>query len=290
MGTEEDIQAALAVSEEGSFAGVRDRRIHWQSWSPAGDQRIRATVVILHGYGEHLGRYEAVAQALVRARFEVFALDHHGHGRSDGPRARIVLAEAVSDADRLVDIAVQRGGEGPVFVLGHSLGGAISLRYALAHQDRLRGLVLSGALVANDAGRVMTKLGKAIGRVAPWMPVSKLDPKAVSRDPAVVCAYTSDPLVAHGPVPALTAREILVHVETIPDMLAEITVPTLVIYGTEDRLCPPRGSVMLANQLGSSDLSTRAYEGLYHEVLNEPERAQVLGDVIGWLEARSPVL
>lgn len=284
MGTEEQTDTTgRGTTERSSFTGTRGRRIFWQSWSPAGDQPINAAVTIAHGYGEHLGRYEHVARRLVSEGYVVYALDHHGHGRSEGTRGRIDLADAVADLDQLVVTAGQQRPGKRQFLLGHSLGGAIALRYALAHQDRLNGMILSGPLAALDGGAALTAIGKLLGRYAPSLPVSRIDPRWVSRDPSVVARYVADPLVYHRPVPAGSAREMLLHVETLPGETPRITLPTLLMYGTEDRLCPPRGAIMLADRLGSSDLTTHAYEGLYHEIMNEPERDRVLDEITDWL-------
>ena len=278
----------LAVKQNGTFVGTRGRRIFWQSWSPAGDQRSRAAVVIAHGYAEHSGRYEFVAQRLTHAGYTAFALDHHGHGRSEGRRAQIVLADAVADLDQLVSVVTGDGVAVPAFLLGHSLGGAIALRYALAHQRRLTGMVLTGPLAAIDEPAALTPLVKVLARIAPGLPVTKLDTSLVSRDPAVLESYRTDPLVYHRPVPAVTAYEMLVHVKTLAEEAPAITLPTLLLYGGADGLCPVRGAEMLSARLGSTDLTTRSYEGLFHEILNEPERATVIRDIVRWLDAHTP--
>lgn len=279
--------AEAPVTEDGTFAGTRGRRIYWQSWSPAGDQRLRGTVAIAHGLGEHLGRYRYVAERLVADGYAVHALDHHGHGRSEGTRARIALDDAVADLDTLIAMARDQRPGLPLYLLGHSLGGAIALRYALGHQDRLDGLLLSGPLASLNAGPLRRGFGLLLGRVAPWMPATKIDPRWISRDPAVVARYITDRLVHHRAIPAATVREILVHVRMLPGSVDAIKLPALLMYGTEDRLCPPEGSVMLTERIGSEDLTTQAYEGLFHEVLNEPERDRVLDRVLNWLDQRS---
>jgi alpha-beta hydrolase superfamily lysophospholipase len=126
---------------------------------------------------------------------------------------------------------------------------------------------------------------KVLSAVAPKLPVFGVDSKLVSRDPAVVAAYDSDPLVHHGKLPVRTVAELAAAVDSWPSTVGAITVPTLLMYGTEDRLCPPRGSVMLSDRIGAKDLTVKAYDGLYHEILNEPEQEQVLDDILLWLAA-----
>jgi acylglycerol lipase len=271
---------------EASFTGSRGVRIAWRSWLPPGPPR--ALVVVVHGAGEHSGRYEHVAAALVSAGYGVSALDHRGHGRSEGTRALIERVDhAVADVDQLVGLALDANPGAQVFVLGHSMGGLIALRYALAHQDRLAGLILSGTLAAiEDVPAALRMLGRLLSTLAPATPLIAIDPELVSRDPAVVAAYRSDPLVHHGKLPARTAAEIADAVERLASTVGDIHLPTLVLYGTADGLCPPAGSVMLGERIGSSDITVKAYDGLFHEILNEPERAAVLDDVLAWLDAR----
>jgi alpha-beta hydrolase superfamily lysophospholipase len=273
-----------AILDEGNFNGVRGRRIVWRSWSPAGDQPLNGVVTLAHGYGEHSGRYAYVASRLTAEGYVVYAPDHHAHGRSQGRRGRVSLAAAVTDLDQmLVTVSIARHPDLPHFLLGHSMGGLIALRYAIAHQDRLAGLVLSAPLAAVDGGAALKAVGKLLGAIAPGVPVSRVDPKLVSRDQAVVAAYVADPLNHHGPVPAGVGREFLLSTQALPHDVRQITIPTLLLWGTADRLCPPRGAEAVAANIGSSDFTKRAYDGLFHEIMNEPERDLVLDEIVGWL-------
>jgi alpha-beta hydrolase superfamily lysophospholipase len=245
--------------------------------------------VIAHGVSEHSGRYEHVAARLVRERYAVYALDHRGHGRSEGPRVLIDrMDNAVADLDTLIVLAASRHPGAPVFLLGHSMGGAISLCYGMRNGKRLTGLMLSGPVAALDAAPpVMRLAAKVLSQLTPRLPVYGVDASLISRDPAVVKAYEDDPLVHHGKVPARTVAELAAAVESFPDGVGAITVPTLIMYGTADALCPPAGSEMLGERVGASDTTVTPYEGLYHEILNEPEQEQVLDDVCQWLAARA---
>ena len=275
----------VGASEEGSFRGFRARRIVWQSWSPAGDQQPKGVVTIAHGYGEHMGRYQHVVARLNEARFAVYALDHHGHGRSAGKRGRVSLRRAVDDLDQLiVTVSRAKNRDLPQFLLGHSMGGAIALRYAMAHQNRLTGLALSAPLAAVEGGPALHAFGRVLGTLFPAAPVSRVDPRLVSRDHPVVKDYIADPLNHHGPIPAGVARDFIVHVGTLAADVKRITLPTLLMWGTSDRLCLPAGSELVAANIGSEDLTVKPYEGLFHEIMNEPERDQVLDDLVAWLD------
>jgi alpha-beta hydrolase superfamily lysophospholipase len=267
-----------------SFPGAGGVEIFWRAWLP--DGAPEAVVVIAHGAGEHSGRYEHVAQRLVAERYAVYAIEHRGHGRSQGPRALIDrIDNAVADLDELVRLAAGAHPGAPVFLLGHSMGGTIAVRYALAHQRRLSGLVLSGPLAALQAPPApMRVAARLLSAVAPRAPLIAIDSTQVSRDPAVVRDYQQDPLVHHGKLPARTVVELADAIDAFPQSVGTITLPTLIMYGTDDGLCPPEGSVMLAERIGSATL--KSYPGLYHEILNEPEREQVLDDLCSWLAAR----
>lgn len=271
------------TSQHGELTGVGGLKLYRQAWLL--DAEPRAVVVIAHGAGEHSDRYEHVAARLNSEGYAVQALDHRGHGRSEGPRALIDrMNNAVADLDGLIaSIADGR----PVFLLGHSMGGSIALKYAIAHQGRLQGLVLSGPLAALEAASPAQRIAaKALSAVAPRLGVIAVDASLISRDPEVVRSYETDPLVHHGKLPARTVAELAVAVESFPDSVGAITVPTLIMYGTADKLVPPAGSMMLGERIGAADKVVKPYDGLYHEILNEPEREQVLDDMCGWLSAR----
>ena len=229
----------------GFLTGVGGRRIFWRSWKP--DREASGAIVLVHGASEHSGRYGYVAEALVADGYAVHALDHRGHGRSEGPRAVIDrVASAVADVDQLVLEAHEQHPGAPVYMLGHSMGGLIAVSYALEHQDRLAGLILSGPLAALEAAPAPLRLiGRVLSAVAPSLPLVAINASLVSRDPEVVRDYESDPLNHHGKLPARTVAELATAIDAFPDAVGSITIPTLILYGTADKLCPPRGSVML---------------------------------------------
>lgn len=273
-------------SAEFALAGVGGLRLHARSWLP--EVEPAATVVIAHGLGEHGGRYLHVAERLVRAGYAVYALDHRGHGRSAGPRANVGRFDwLVDDLHALVETARGSHAGRPVLLLGHSMGGAIALAYALAHQDALRALVLSAP--ALGAGETVSPLRLALVRllsaVLPNVGALRLPAAAVSRDPAVVRAYEQDPLVFHGAVPARTVAELLRAMRGFPGAAGRLRLPVLVFHGTADSLVPLAGVQGVYERLGSADRTVTLYPGLYHEALNEPERERVLDDLVAWLAA-----
>ncbi len=251
-----------------------------QVWETDGPRGI---VVLSHGFGEHIGRYGHVAARLNDAGFLVVGPDHHGHGHSSGHRGMVDFARSVADLDSVVLSQREVHPQLPIVLLGHSMGGALALRYAVVHQDRLAGLILSAPLVTVDAHPLVKLAGAIIARICPRLPLVELDPALVSRDPAVVAAYEADPLVRHQPIPAGTALEFVRHAGTILDAAEDISLPTLLLWGTADGLCPPAGARALADALESASLSTRSFAGLFHEIFQEPERDVVLDAMVTWL-------
>jgi lysophospholipase len=277
---------------EETFAGAAGTQIYSQAWLPDGEPR--AALVIAHGFGEHSARYAHVGDKLAAAGYAVYALDHRGHGRSEGKRAMLEQWDHVlDDLGALIAKARERHPDVPVFLLGHSLGGAIALSYAMRHQDQLAGLALSGAVSKMDAAPPPVRVAaKVLSRVAPGVGVYKVDSALVSRDPAVVSAYDADPLVHHGKMPARTAGELAAAVDGFDSGLPSLSLPLLLMHGTGDEIVPAGGTKMVAERAGSADKTLKLYHGLYHEILNEPEQGEVIRDLIEWLNAhvRTPAL
>ncbi|MCV7146866.1 alpha/beta hydrolase [Mycobacterium riyadhense] len=272
---------------ERNFDGVGGVDIVYDVWTP--DTPSRAVVVLAHGLGEHARRYDHVVQRFGEAGLVTYALDHRGHGRSGGKRVVVRdITEFTADFDTLVGIATREHPGCKRIVLGHSMGGGIVFAYGVERPDNYDLMVLSApAVAAQDLVHPVVALAaKVLGVVAPGLPVQELDIDAISRDPEVVEAYITDPMVYHGRVPAGLGRALLQVGETMPRRAAALTAPLLVVHGTADRLIPIDGSRRLVECVGSADVELKEYPGLYHEVFNEPERNQVLDDVVAWITKR----
>ncbi|MGD9622748.1 MAG: lysophospholipase [Mycolicibacterium sp.] len=278
----------MAVTHsESSFDGVDGVRIVYDVWTP--DTRPRGLVILAHGYGEHARRYDHVAARFAAAGLITYALDHRGHGRSGGKRVYLRdLTEYTGDFHTLVGIAAAEHPDLPRIVVGHSMGGAVVFGYGVDHPDDYTAMVLSGPAVAaqDSVSPLKVLLAKAMGRLAPGLPVEEISAEAVSRDPEVVAAYEADPRVHHGKVPAGIGRALIELGESMPQRAAAITAPLLVVHGGEDSLIPVQGSRRLVECVGSEDVHLKVYPALYHEVFNEPEKALVLDDVAAWIEAK----
>ncbi|MCA7956370.1 lysophospholipase [Burkholderia multivorans] len=253
----------------------------------------RATVALLHGLAEHAGRYAPLAARLNAAGIDLLAIDLRGHGRSPGKRAWVArFDEYLDDADALVDEAARA--PTPLFLMGHSMGGAIAALYAIerapARACTLAGLVLSSPALApgRDVPRWMLALSRLISRVWPTFPAIRIDAALLSRDADVVAANRADPLVHHGPVPARTGAEILDAMARIERGRSALRVPVLVYHGTADKLTEPDGSRTFGARVGSADRTLTLYEGGFHETMNDIERERVIDALIGWIDARVP--
>lgn len=280
----------VTTHEQGRRPIAGGRSVYWQAWLP--HDAARGVVVVVHGIHEHSARYAHVGARLAAAGFVVYAADHRGHGRSDGRRANIErMALIQQDLRSFVRFAAARY-PGPLFMVGHSLGGLIALVYAIdagAAGGDLDGLVLSGPAVTATAGSALAKrLAPVLSAVVPDLGVASLDAEEkISRDPDVVRAYRDDPLVYRGKIKARTGAEILAVMQNLPAGLPRLSVPLLILHGTDDQICPLTGSMTVHEAVSSTDKTLHRYPGLYHEVFNEPEREQVLTDLISWLNDRS---
>jgi alpha-beta hydrolase superfamily lysophospholipase len=272
----------------GYFTGAGGVRLFYQSWGPP--VKPRAILLLVHGLAEHSGRYLNLVNELVPAGFLVCALDHRGYGRSEGRRCYVKrFDDYVEDLNTYINIVREAYPDIKIFMVGHSLGGTIATAFAEAHQEKLAGLILSAP--ALKAGSSITRRDKLLARIAsrlaPTAGVSSLDATSISKDPAVVKAYVSDPLVYTGKISARLGAEILKAIEkTIPPLMQTIKLPILIMQGAEDRLSNPEGSKLIFEGVYSSDKTLKRYDGLFHEIFNEPERAIVFADMRQWLAAR----
>lgn len=243
-----------------------------RAWPVAG---AKAAVVIVHGLAEHSGRYEHVARALNQKGYAVYAQDLRGHGQSVG-----FPGHMGEDVDRVIGDVVEhctrvRVSHDKVYLLAHSMGTLISIpAVARMPSTTLTGLILSGT--ATTPGPASADL----------VTKGAVPPEAISRDPEVVKAYVEDPLVFKK-VPNELLGLMGDISQRVRDAIPKIAIPVLLIHGTEDQLCAIDGANYVWIQLVTVDKVLQGYPGLYHEVLNEPEKDQVIADVVSWLDAHA---
>jgi alpha-beta hydrolase superfamily lysophospholipase len=263
--------------------------VHGREW-PQAD--AKGTIVIVHGLGEHIGRYAHVAACLNELGWRVVGLDQRGHGTSGGARGRLNDSnDLLADLARVIDL-VRGEHPGPLVLLGHSLGGLVAARFVAealepapaAWSRVVDALILSSP--AFDAG--MNAMQKAmlavLGPLAPNFAVGNgLDAAWLSRDPLIVAAYRADPLV-HDRIAPRLARFIVDAGVQVRGSAPRWQVPTLLLYAGADRIVAPGGSAAFAAAAPKPTVTTRVFPPLFHEIFNEPERAEVLAVVCGWLD------
>jgi len=271
---------------EGTFKGVHGLDIYHQAWVPEGE--VRASILIVHGLGEHCGRYTNVVNYLVPKGYALYGFDLPGHGKSGGVREYV---STYDDYTETLTTNYQRVREAqpdkPIFLLGHSMGGLIATAYLVDHSEDFTGAVISAPaiLIPDFVTKFTVLLGKVLSKIAPKAGVLGLDANGVSKDPAVVEAYINDPLVFHGKTTARLSAELLDKVFWVNENMETITTPLLIVHGGEDKLANPKAAQLLYDHASSKDKTLKVYDGLHHEVFNEPERELVLGDVSAWLDA-----
>jgi alpha-beta hydrolase superfamily lysophospholipase len=265
---------ATAFTVDGHAGTLAARR-----WEP---EQARWVALLCHGYGEHSGRYEYVATRLEADGAAVYTMDHVGHGLSDGERVLIDDFESVVEDFRLLDLTARREHPGlPVVLIGHSMGGMIAARYAQRYGADLAAVVLSGPVLGIWAA-VDAMLA------ADEIPDAPIDPSTLSRDPAVGRTYVDDPLVWHGPFKRRTVEALKSCLETIAAAGPVEGVPVLWLHGEDDRLVPMDGTSAGWSTFAGKDSSSKIYPGARHEIFNETNRDDVLGDVLDFVHHHLP--
>ena len=271
--------------------GLPLRLRHWPT-----SAQPRGTVLIVHGLGEHGGRYAAVARTLNEAGWCVVAHDHRGHGESGGRRGVIAAPDdLLADLARVID-TVRTVRPGRLVLLGHSLGGLVAGRFVAegvqpaaqraAWYREVDALVMSSPALDPGLSLFQQALLAVAGTLAPGLAVGNgLSPDWISRDAATVAAYVADPLV-HDRIGARLARFIADEGATVIGRAATWPLPTLLMWAGADRCVRPAGSERFATaaSVPGSPVSTRAWPALAHEIFNEPERAEVLAALVSWLD------
>ena len=288
MGWRNTPSASGGDHRDGRRDGVRSICLYQQAWHPQGHPR--GVVVLVHGLRDHSARYAAFAERLVSDGYAVYAFDLRGHGRSGGGRVWVDdFEDYLRDLDQFVtEVRAAEPGV-PLFLFGHSMGGAIVTLYTIERHPTLAGLVLSAPALAVGPEVTGFKRGATnfFSVIIPGLAVFSLDASGFSRDPAVRAADERDPLIEHGNGPARTASQLLHAIDRIQSHMSQIDVPVLALHGTADRITPPAGSAQLVARAHNPDRTLHTYPGVYHDLLHEPESAQITNDIVQWLNAHT---
>jgi alpha-beta hydrolase superfamily lysophospholipase len=279
----------MATWREGRITTTDTLSLYFQSWQPA---TPRAVVVIVHGLAEHSGRFEAPAQSLARAGFASYALDQRGHGKSPGRRVHVASFEEFhADVRAVIALACTQHPGVPLFLLGHSQGGLVAATLALRAPQGIAGLILSspffGIAERSRPRPLLALAARVLARLWPKVQfLNGVDPALLSRDAAVGIAYAADPLVSR----TVSAGWYYAAQQALAEAHAQaprLQVPTLVLYAGADALVDPEATARWVARAPQDRLDAVRYDGLYHEILNAPEKRQVQRRVEEWIVARS---
>jgi len=257
--------------------------IHKLEWLVS---EAKAHLLLVHGYAEHAGRYNGLATFLNGKNISVTSYDQRGYGKSEGTRAYIDKFERyVSD---LLEIRKQIAR--PVFLMGHSMGGLVSVQYMINKKDdTIKGLISSSAALELDPSMspILQMLAPILGFLLPKLPTEKLDKTYLTRDPKVLKDYMNDPLNYLGGTRARTGAETLKAMKINRAYFSKVDIPLLALHGGGDELTMPGGTKKLHADASSSDKTLKIYPELYHELVHEPEKEIVMNDIANWILERA---
>ncbi len=276
----------MLMTTDGTPLFVRD-------WPLAADTATAGAVLLMHGLGEHCGRYAHVARFFTERGYLVRSYDHRGHGRSGGARGDVPDHEAIlRDAQLVLDDFMRAGGGSAAgghlpLLFGHSMGGLFAARFATARLAPLSGLILSSPALALPLSGGQKILLKMLGAIAPGLAVPNgLQTRYLSHDPAVEAAYKTDPLV-HGKISARLLRSMLEAIEFAQAQAATLAIPTLLLVAGDDRLVDANGSRAFFPRLAPEVGTLHVYPDWYHEIFNERGAEHVFADLEAWLTAHA---
>ena len=251
----------------------------------------KANIIIVHGLGEHIGRYDELYKIFADLGLNVYGYDRIGEGQSEGKRAYIhVFDEQVEDLVKLKSALIDN--DLPTFMYGHSLGGLIVVKYLVdSPMNNLAGVILSGALlkVDDDVSPLLQKISGFVASILPTLKTVKVDTALLSRDPKIKQTYEADPFCYHGGTPARTGDQILKETASLQSKYKNINVPMLITHGGCDKLSDPKGSITLHDSITSDDKMLIVYEDMYHEIMHEVNKELFFTDVTKWLSMRMEV-
>ena len=272
--------------QEATFRSSDGPDIFYRHW-PAPD-RPRAIVVINHGVNSHGGQHAWTAERFAGAGIAAYAIDMRGRGRSGGKRLALKdVSQHTDDLHRLIGIAKAENPGVPVFLLGHSAGGVVGCTYVLDHQDELAGFICeSFAYRVPAPGAALWLVKNVLGPLFPGLPALKLKMEDFSRDPDAVAALLADPLTKNEAQPAGTVAALLRATDRMQREFPTVTLPLLILHGTEDKATLPAGSREFYEKAGSADKTLKLYDGHYHDLLNDIGKEGVFADILGWIDAR----
>ena len=272
---------AHTIAEVISYDGTKLFSRSWKTGESIAD------LILIHGLSEYGGRYEWVAKKFNENKINVHSLDLRGHGQSEGERAYITsFDQYLEDVHSFMESLEV---ENEVFLFGHSMGGLIVTSYLTKHTDlKYAGAILSAPAlkVGDDISPFLVKVSSIVSKMFPRLKTTKLDSQFISRDPKVVEDYNNDPMIYPGAIKARLGAEMIRSMLEVRKQYSEFQFPILIMHGSDDKLADPMGSQWMYDEISSQDKTLDILPGLYHEILNEPEKEKVISKMIEWIKKR----
>ncbi|KAL4217445.1 hypothetical protein ACF0H5_023895 [Mactra antiquata] len=280
---------------ESKISNTKGNQLFARYWNEDGQEikDVKALIFIVHGYCEHCLAYNELAESLVNQGYYVFSHDHIGHGQSDGDRAHVCsFDEYVDDLFCHLDLITQKFPDKKVFLVGHSMGGAISVLAGLKRPSFFAGIVLIGPLLIADrktATPFKIAVGKMAAKVLPHMHIAQVDPGKISRDKESVKNYTEDPLVYHGGVKCRWGVAMVEALQKIESSMPAIEWPFFVLHGSNDALCEVAGAKEIYEKAKSKDKQIKIFEEAFHQLHKEvePVKTETFDLISDWLNNRA---
>lgn len=286
------VSACQGDLPKGNFVAYRAQAVDGNCmqgyvWQPAG--AVRGVVVVVHGLHDHARRYEALAQALNASGLAVVAQDQRGHGGSGGASQRLdSVQQLLADVDLARAQASSRYPQLPQFLYGHSLGGMVVAHHAAQHSPSWAGVIVSSAALKLPTTVTPGSLHvvSALSALAPGLGLEAVDEKQLVREPAQLASLAKDATIRREKLPARTVATLLQGIVSLQERMPQITAPLLVLHGQQDKVTDPAGSSLLKTQAGSKNIELRLYDGALHDLLHEPEAADVQQTINRFVQQR----
>lgn len=270
------------------FSTSDGKRLYVEAWRVA---KPKAALLIIHGYGEHIGRYAEQAKWFNSQQMDVYGYDHRAHGKSEGTRAYIEsIAELANDLKSMVSYLQPNV---PLYIWGHSMGGQVVVRYCLDHdvhsRQHVAGLLLTGALIriSPTVSPILQKLAKPVAQIFPRLKTNKLPLEHISKVKAVQTAYANDSLVYRGGTYALSGWKMIEGCNDIAHRLSDMSLPMLVMHGGEDLISDVNGSKALYEVAKAEDKTLKIWQGLRHEFFRSEQSGEILSMMSDWIADRT---
>ncbi len=286
---------------EGYFSSHDNTRLYFQLWahsdesSSTNQDASKAIIAIVHGAGEHCGRYTNVVNHFVERGYVLYGFDFRGHGKSGGKPGHVMSwLEYREDLDAFLKFIREENPSQPLYLYAHSMGGQVALDYLTQAEpsqnwnSKLSGAIISApALARPNVSPLLIGLGKLLSRIWPGLMLENgLEVKAISRDPEVVKSYLDDPLVG-SKVSARFGAEFMACIDRVQSNASKFQLPLFMFHGEADQIIPVTGTQRFFNKVGATDKALKIYPGGFHEPHNDSQKVEVFQDVVRWLESRA---